>query len=672
MDSEKFENYLKKAQELSQNLPEGENELLEHIEFYRKQSLGDLPYEEFFKGEQAFYSCQYERSLTHYMKAISIPRFQFFCYRASAYISKEAKNLERAFSFARKAQSIDPKDPAILKILDSSAREKQIEELVQIFEPSKQPNGGLFAEEYKDLKGQSIALAKPEENVPAAVAIHSYLQEDPFNHPATSMENTMNTEAEFFSAPRTSEGSAAETLTHRLYSTQGKDTDIAQITPLVPKESTAAFEELRRLANSDYKVEMPATSKFMSNSLGIDPYTSQALEHRIQTFQKAQSDLMQEYSDLFRKRSKIPDNAFYVLQGWDFTHAGPFQNRNLFPSTTRHLLTEHSRSTSGGFFLRWNGKGIVINPGRHFIDHFHQQGLHIKDIDFVIVTKDDREAYSDVEEIYELNYQLNKVNPELQIIHYYLNQKAYEDLSRILKPNFKQARHAVHNLEIYLDSPDVEKVELSDAIQLHYFLASTQDAFMKGLGAKEDRYQKGASTSTLGIRLDLKIPAKPSTPYTAEKTASLRIGYISGVAWSPLLAHNLGNCDLLIAGFGNTSPNDYDKLSYNPDSLGYHGTFSLLEEVNPRLLLCSEFGGREGDIRIEVVKKIRQEYAQSNRSVRNAPVVLPGDIGLLIDLKTLQIQCSVSQILVDPNQAHVVKFAEAFGNLRYLSPACCI
>ena len=116
------------------------------------------------------------------------------------------------------------------------------------------------------------------------------------------------------------------------------------------------------------------------------------------------------------------------------------------------MVTEESRKTSGGFFLRWNGIGIAVNPGKNFIKYFHSLGLSIHDIHFVIATHEDIESCSDIRTIYDLAYQLNRTGANLHVIHYYLNLKAYQMLSSFLKPHFKQERHSVHCLELFLDS----------------------------------------------------------------------------------------------------------------------------------------------------------------------------------------------------------------------------
>ncbi len=418
----------------------------------------------------------------------------------------------------------------------------------------------------------------------------------------------MHTDSDIFSSPKTSEAEASQALTERLYpeSTRGN-----------------TFEELKRLLGAQ-KTDSP------------DVCETDSLERAIKIFQSKQLEKTRAYLNLARSKQEEP--CLYYLSGWS-TH----KRQPLY-------LTEQSRKATGGLFLRWNGKGIAINPGAHFLSHFHAQGLHIRDIDYVIVTGDQPECYADVKEIYELNYQINKLSEELQIIHYYFNQKAFQELSRLLKPHFKQERNTLHSLELFIDSPDVERLDLGDGIQLNYFQAASREPFPTSHEQKEERAAR--QHACLGIRLDLK---------TEERC--LRLGYMSHSAWSPLLAHHLGPCDLLITGFGHTGPQDYQKLSHQPDCLGYHGTFSLVEEVAPRLVLAGEFDGREGDIRLEVVQKMRAE-----RVVRPLPPILPADIGLSVNLQTLQVRCSVSEEWAAPGEMKVVKTAQAFGPLAYLSP----
>lgn len=491
--------------------------------------------------------------------------------------------------------------------------------------------------------------------------IQNNQQEDPLevksNNLGTTKESPMNTESDIFSSPKSEDSGMTRLLTHRLYpnnpSLQTNDPYAGKNI----KKSSEPFDILKNLSTSNLAEEI-ATSRFIAEEMGLDHHTGQLLEQRIKAFQHSQSEFIRRYLEQDKLRSKQDDYCLYYLNGW---HG----NKSLSTPYTQNLyLTEQSRKTTGGIFIRWNGKGIAVNPGAHFLKNFHEQGLHIRDINYVIVTVEQPESYAEVKEIYDLNYQLNKMSPELQVIHYYFNHKALQELSRSLKPHFKQERNSLHSLELFVDSPDVEKIELAEGITLHYFLATSRDMYLSSHESKEERATR--SHTSLGIRLELK---KSSSSLEKE---IIRVGYITQAAWNPLMAHHLGNCDILITGFGNTSSNDYNKLAYNGDSLGYYGTSTLLEEVAPKLLLCGEFSGREGDIRLETAQKLRQEYMSNlGKKSRYSTIVLPADTGLFINLKNLKVKCSVSGEWIDPAQVKAIKTAPSFGKLEFLSPSCC-
>ncbi|MGA8165120.1 MAG: hypothetical protein WB791_08880 [Waddliaceae bacterium] len=555
--TETMERYLSHLQKLNlyiANHPQALEKLFTYIE--EQKSAVDLSQEEnsFFMGEQAFYKNDYEQSLVHYMKARTVPYFEFFSIRASAHISFERGDLEKAKHFIGRALEIRPSDfPTLLLQLEICKNIHQQDEAKEI--------------------ERKIDALKKSGHLPESGAAN----------------------------------------------------------PVKPTEA-------------------PSTRELIAHQLGVDSDAERALEQCIQQFQQREKELVHNYIKEFKEKKPIQDRVLYILDSWTKKQSSPSANHHP-------LLAEHSRQNSGGFFIRWNGRGIAVNPGPHFLENFHSQGLHIQDIHDVIVTKEHLRAYTDVTRIYDLNYRLNQVNPELHVINYYLNHKAYQTLSHLLTPNFKQERNTVHSLELFIDSPDVEKQELAEGVTLNFFSISSKSHVF----GKADFKEKNQETSALGIRFDLTMQEED------KEMASRRIGYISGAPWSPLLAHHLGRCDILIAGFGETEANDYGKLHYHSNSLGYYGTYTLLEEIKPRLLLCVEFEGREGDIRLEVGKKLRKEYGKSSPSSDQQPIILPAGHGFSLNLQSFQVGCSVSQHLLDLGEVHVVKTGEPFDHLRYLS-----
>lgn len=472
-------------------------------------------------------------------------------------------------------------------------------------------------------------------------------------------DSVMNTDTNLYSYASSTDPSVKSLLTQRLYPSSKEP----QYTPNLSR-SLSPLEELKRLVDEN--------NTKLSNEMRNDKLNEQSheLDIAIQNFHGLQSRTLSDYYEQWKNRKAIADYCLHIFHGWN---EQPEFKQNIFkdPSqATRFLLSQNLRKSTGGHYLRWNNKGIVINPGKHFMQNFHCSGLHIKDIDFVISTQGQPETYSDIREIYELNSQLNKVSAETHVIQYYLNQAAYQDLSSLLKTNSKQERRAFHCLEFFIDSPDVERVELGAGIHLNYFSIAAPAAVGSPYSRLSER--NTGMSSILGIRLELSLPQELLRQNEEINRSGIHLGYISGSSWSPFTGRQLAKCDVLLAGIGSTNHHDYNKIAHMDDCLGYFGVCSLMEEASPKLLMITEFAGKDGDIRLEMIKKMRCEYAQKKPASHEGLTILPTEKGLFVDLKTLRIKCSLTGELVDASAIRVVRSAGSFGPLHYISSACCL
>ncbi len=568
-----------------------------------EQTKGDVA--SLLHGEEAFYRGKYKAALKHYLSAQSVPNFHFFCYRASAFVSKELDRGAKAVSYARKALKIYPNDPITLKLLtDLLEGYRESEEAAELKSRFETPV------EEGEIETRSFAIAEEELN---------------------ELENLFvdETEEEKESMSEQTEENQATLLEPTIEAPEAPDLSAAT------EKSTQAIDALEQLAASDYQVETESTSNFLSTNLGVDMETGQSLESRIKRYQRSQVEAMSEYVESALKKSRSNERFLTVLHGWNY------EREDLL---TQQLLPSGYRHTTGGYFIRWNGKGVVINPGRSFLRNFHNAGHHVNEIDYVVVTRDDHESLEDVRAIYDLNYGQNKMAADLHIINYYLNQQSHRAINTQLKPHFKQERNTVHCLDLYVDSPDIESIALDEGITLHYFPTSS-------------------SNGAIGIKLELEN--RDVVALGEEGCNRVSVGYVSGAPYSPQLVNHLIGTDLLLTGFGGTNANDYGKLKHNEETLGFFGNYSLVEEVAPAILLFSEFNGREGDIRAEIARKLKQEFAYS---AHNNSAVYPGDTGFRINLETLKVRSSVGSDEVDPSQVRIAKTKEAFGQLQYLSP----
>lgn len=636
MDNEQLQKYLNKTQVLSvqgEHNEDKQQELLKFVDIHLAQSEGVDAFEQFFKGEKAYYNKQYKLALKYYSMARSVPNFRFFCHRATAQVFKTGGRIKEAIDFAKKALHLYPTDFHTLKALGNLLKVNKNEEEAKLVE-----------ERIAALDYESRPLQLPLER--------ESLQEEERDHqPVVLGKKELDELTGIFSF---SDGEFAQAPLKEEEGEQERMRDSAlhlQEFEELPAHGEA-LEELKKLAEEERSLSSGGTSKYLERSLRIDGDHESSLEKRVEQFQKRQTKLISHYVEQAHKREDLTQDFLYILNGWNYQQEKDLTVPGLHSKISSFLLPEYRRKTCGGLFLRWNGKGIAINPGMNFLENFHHYGLYVKDIDYVLVTRDNMDSYSDVKGIYDLNYQHNTVSNELHVIHYYLNQKAYDNIATSLKPSFKQERNTIHCLELYIDSPDVETLSLCEGVSLRYF---------QHVDAESTRKNEDTGPFCLGVRLELHSSKTSLQP--------LSFGLASGIPWSPLLAKNLQGCDVLVAGFEKTNADDYSQVKCNDDCLGYFGTYRLVSEAHPRLLLCCEFSGREGDIRVEVVKKMREEL---RRKMGKEPVILPGDTGLYLDLDTFRVQCSVSRALVDPQKIRVAKSSESFGDLQYLCPSCFI
>lgn len=636
MDNETFSDYLNQAESISATIDVEKTPfmpILPLIEKLKGRTDQENDFHHFFQGEEAFFRGKFDTAIQQYLQAKSIPSYQFFCFRASAFASNERGDKEKALTFANKALTLKPTDRPTQRLLEKLlGKEPQAEEKTPSkIAPEAHPSPMKILNEGDVAELVNIFEASPDMDQP----LFTELKKEP-STPAT--EPSITTEAEQ-TACEVIEKAPKSPAPKPLYA----PSPAKQLTPPTRSSYDAqeAISQLKRLTAEEENVESTYTSSLSTKE------RENILAKQIREFEHHRTQLIKKYLNQSQRTGTSQEPALYFLESW---HPGlgtrTSSSKFSLAQQTQLTFSPHHHRTSGGIFFRWEGIGIVINPSKHFLDHFHQHGLHLRDIHAVIVTQDTPQIREEIQEIYHLNYELNKVSDELQTIRYFLNQEAFQHLSGILKPNFKQEKNTIYCLEHFVDSPDVECVDIAEEISLQYFPASSKKTQDENL--------------PLGIRLLLSSSRHPQ---------KLSIGYVSGTAWSEALAQDLQSCDILIAGFGHTDSKDYEKLQYTSTCLGYHGILSLTEAVKPKLLILTEFEGDNGDIRLEAAKKLRQEFSTKKAKTDYLPAVLPADKNLMIDLKKQQILCNVTQTFVDPIQVRVVRVLPSYGSLHYISPA---
>lgn len=597
MSEQLFHDYLARVKTLSHQIgkePRALDDLLHYIAECRQSDADESLFAEFFNGEQAFYTGDYENALKSYLESKELPFFEFFCYRASAYIYQEQGEIDKALSFIQQALEIFPDDYGCLvrlgDLLSQTGSHQEAEavlakaKIVALKASSEVKEKNLaYAEAGLSSKGQSLAGA----------------------------------------------GLASDVSFDSLE--QGQSiSSMSSISPF-----TLASKPAMDLG-------------FQASSMGEMPSSANFLE---------------DYRAQYAMRLPCADDRLFIFQGWhqaDRSSSSSSAGSKARPWSL--CLAEEKRST-GGFFIRWQGKGIAINPDKSFLDDFHDSGLHMRDIDYVIATHFTPSIGDEIKKIYSLCYQVNKGSKEQpHVINYYLQQGAYHSLASHLIPHFKCERHSVHQLETFGDGAEAEMRPLGSSIVLNYFPLS-----FESLSSSPERFEPSIAMKTpLGIRLELKSNATDSFSSQGGKSVTLGMLFTSG--WTSLLKPHLKECDLLLGALAHPEAEARED-GVDHEELG-KATRSMIKEVGAPLLLATQFSASFGDRRLEHTLKLRHEAMQALEASYAA--ILPADRGMEVDLRTLQVRCSITGQFVSAATMHVMRPKAPFGRLQYLSPSCCL
>jgi ribonuclease BN (tRNA processing enzyme) len=319
-----------------------------------------------------------------------------------------------------------------------------------------------------------------------------------------------------------------------------------------------------------------------------------------------------------------------ILRGWS--------------SAVTLLEGSERRWRGGGYFLMWRGHGVVIDPGFDFLRNFHDAGYHGRQISAVIVSHNHPDHNSDLKDIDDLRYEMWKRLKE----EGGPGSRPYvlvwdEDTNIATKFGFNAPQH--RHLPVVMTSGFPQPFDLS----------------------------KHASNAPIRVT-PFKVKHSIDVPHAMGMVVELldetgkpvlRIGYTADTGYFPELQEHLSGCDVLIAHISQPSIEELrDATKGKDDHLGYRGTAKLLGECKPKLALIGEFWAGLADLRIPLVKGLRQRSGVEH--------ILPAGLAMHLQLPSLEIECTGCHKPMPFTQVKVAPPADDFGSLAYLCQKCMI
>lgn len=310
---------------------------------------------------------------------------------------------------------------------------------------------------------------------------------------------------------------------------------------------------------------------------------------------------------------------------------------------TVHSVAFDGECMGGGLYVNYKGLGIVIDPGIGFVNSMHKHGIYINNIDVVIITHDHLDHNADAKVISSLLYDLNSYN---------------QRRGKVVKQVFELDKIKEHTITWIVDNGT--KLMLDKKVKviksLHSFVGKEKELVKGSKGVKlsaiHTKHIKNSEES-YGIKFILDY-GKPIT-----------IGYTSDTAFFQELVSFFGKTDILIFNVSDIYRKDVKGIQDKHSHLGYNGSAKLLQPINCKLAIASEFCCMNGDIRMEIINTLAKEIRK-----KNDMNVIPGEIGLNVHIPELRIECSICRRLVDQKELYVLSPQKEYGKIQYSCRRC--
>lgn len=142
---------------------------------------------------------------------------------------------------------------------------------------------------------------------------------------------------------------------------------------------------------------------FLHKQVGLKDRSPLTLPEYIKNVLEQKENPVDIYLDRHRRRHYVDQNCLLILKAF---------------SSSTPILLNYAKGTDtysgGGFYIRWNGCGIAVDPGYRFIERLHEAGYSVLDINVVIVTHEHIDHTNDIRLLDDLHYNAAKQNREYE------------------------------------------------------------------------------------------------------------------------------------------------------------------------------------------------------------------------------------------------------------------
>ena len=370
-------------------------------------------------------------------------------------------------------------------------------------------------------------------------------------------------------------------------------------------------------------------------------------------------------------------------------------------SYTPALPAQEEADRGGGYFFQHDGEGVVIDPGYDFIENFSRAGGRMCDIKHIIITHahddhtaefesllmlahrrwkeweewmEDKEAQEKGKDSTANNAPVKKIRPHK--LNLYISASVQRKFSGLL-----DNRNPMLEKVVTLCPPkkgERQKIMINAKTSLTVLPAYHDDVIStnQAVGLCFDftlsdgkKYRRVLFTGDTGLYPKLlKETGKPvqyiytnndGEPQKEDELDDKKGNALYEQYENVIVKKESGKIepDLLVAHIGSIKEKEFPRqeltsiekeMKTNPvrrfytNHLGLLGTLVLLDKLNPKTAIISEFGAEMKKFRIKLVELIAQALEEKQKSDGNGDektFVIPGDITLIYDLEKGRFLC---------------------------------